>query len=59
MKKQNKRTQPGKKFSKPCMKIQWGELSLKDGKPVCPSCGAPAEQIITFFGSPGWAHASS
>ena len=41
-----------------CMLIQWGKLHVRDGQPACPRCGEPAEQILSFFGTPGWAHAS-
>lgn len=39
-----------------CLLIQWGELHVRNGKPACPRCGKPAEQIIAFMGEPGWAH---
>lgn len=51
-------TQEAVDYCKPseCLKIQWGKLHLRNGVPACPSCGEPAEQIISFFGLPGWAH---
>lgn len=41
---------------KRCPRIQWRQLHLRDGKPACPVCGEPAEQILGFAGQPCWAH---
>jgi len=41
---------------KPCLKIQWSQLTVDDkGNPVCPSCKEPAEMVIGMIG-PCWAH---
>ena len=41
-----------------CCLIQWGQgkAAYKEGQPVCPECGAPAELALSFVGTPCWAH---
>ncbi len=55
-----KPTAPTKKFEftpDQCRMIQWGQLHLDENQqPICPKCGAPAENIIGFVGEPCWAH---
>ena len=40
-----------------CLMIQWSQLHTDiNGDPVCPECGAPAENVIGIVGEPCWAH---
>lgn len=40
-----------------CNLIQWSKLETRNGKPVCPECGEPAENILGMLGEQCWAHA--
>lgn len=55
------RTRGGKKAATSigCTMIQWQRTEPPTGptgKPICPQCGAPAEQVLGLFGQPCWAH---
>lgn len=40
-----------------CMMIQWSALHVDgEGKPICPRCDKPAEQIIGITGDPCYGH---
>lgn len=58
MPKAKKKADETKKVSpSQCLVIQWAKTHVdRDGNPVCPDCGAPAEMVLGAVGNPCWAH---